>query len=438
MSDQRFKIPAAFAELLQPCRYKVFYGGRGSGKSTTFGRVLLALAQENPLRVLCAREVQSSLADSVHKLLKDAILEAGLQNFYRVTNTGIYGANGTEFIFRGLRAQTEESMKSLEGIDIVWLEEAQTISDSSLDILIPTIRKDGSELWFSFNPRFRTDAVWQRFVKRTPPGERAIVRKVSWRDNPFISRVLLDEKDDLAASDWDKYQHVWEGELRSFQEGSIYAEQIKQARSDGRIAPLPIVPGSPVHTFWDLGKNDHTAIWFMQENGPWLDLIDYYQDRQQDVDHYARVVKERGYLLGKHHFPHDGEQKRLGMRRTVVQQFEDAGLTPTVSIPRISDIQAGINMTRQLWSRFRFNEPLVEDGLDCLIEYRYKFDPVRGTTLNLPLHNWASNGADALRMIAEGYRSAQAPAPPEDALSKRRREAVRKNRDLRRGPVHIV
>src|SRR6185437_15618646 len=155
-------FPEKLSYLFKPKRYKVAYGGRGGAKSWGFARALLILGAQKPLRILCTRETQKSIGDSVHKLLDDQIKLLGLEKFYEVQKSAIIGANGTEFIFAGIR-QNVHNLKSYEACDICWVEEAQTVSKSSWDVLVPTIRKEGSEIWVSFNPDLETDETYQRF-----------------------------------------------------------------------------------------------------------------------------------------------------------------------------------------------------------------------------------------------------------------------------------
>lgn len=202
-------LPIAFAELFDPHRYKVFYGGRGGAKSWTFADALVTIALERRVRVLCGRELQVSIADSVHRLLVDRINARGLDPFFQWTNTGITSVTGSEFLFKGLRHNISE-IKSLEGIDICWVEEAQKVSKASWELLIPTIRKEGSEIWLSFNPGTPYDETWQRFVV-TPPHD-AIVRKVTYRDNPWFSATLEAERAYAQKTlPLEDYLNIWEG-----------------------------------------------------------------------------------------------------------------------------------------------------------------------------------------------------------------------------------
>lgn len=207
------EIPEAFDFLFDPplgaARFRIAYGGRGSAKSWQFARALLVHGVQRPLRILCAREYQSSFKDSVHALLSDQIDRMGLAGFYAVQQTGIFGANGTEFLFKGLRRDIAQ-IKSTEGIDLCWVEEAEAVSEDSWRVLTPTIRKPGSEIWVSFNPAFETDPTFKRFV--ADPPARAIVRRVGYRDNPWLPDVLRHEAEELRRKDPEAYAHVWGGE----------------------------------------------------------------------------------------------------------------------------------------------------------------------------------------------------------------------------------
>lgn len=210
--------------LRQRARYKVFYGGRGGAKSWNLARALLRFADKWTLRILCAREFQTSIADSVHRLLCDQIGLLGLTDRYEVTQNGITNlATGSLFIFRGIRHNLQ-SIKSLEGIDICWVEEAQTVSNESWDVLIPTIRKDGSEIWVSFNTGAEDDPVYKRFVETPPEG--SIVRKVGWADNPFFPSTLDAERRYLLAIDPEAYEHVWEGSPQTLSDAVIFRNRV--------------------------------------------------------------------------------------------------------------------------------------------------------------------------------------------------------------------
>lgn len=200
-------------------RYKVSYGGRGSGKSWTAGRCLILLAMKSKIRVLCTRQLQTSIKDSVHKLLCDSIYALGLEAFFEITRDTIRCYNGSEFIFKGLQNQTNE-IKSIEGIDICWVEEAQSVSEDSWAILIPTIRKEDSEIWVTFNPDREEDATYQRFVKNPPPD--STVQLVNYYDNPWFPEVLRKEMEYDKEVNYSKYEHVWLGKTVIDTDAQVY------------------------------------------------------------------------------------------------------------------------------------------------------------------------------------------------------------------------
>ena len=205
-------------------RYKVLYGGRGSGKSYGIADSLLLLGAKKKIRVLCAREFQNSITESVHFLLRQEIDRLGLAGFYKVTNTSITGANGTEFIFKGIRMNID-SIKSMAGVTHVWLEEAHSISQVSWDVLIPTIREDGSEIWISFNPNSQDDPTYKMFIdpEGNPlPREDAYIEKLNWQNNPWFPEVLRAEKDHLYKVNPDLADHVWGGKTRSHSDAQIF------------------------------------------------------------------------------------------------------------------------------------------------------------------------------------------------------------------------
>jgi phage terminase large subunit len=212
-------FPEKLEFLFTPKRYKVTKGGRGSGKSWGYARALLIKAMERKTRILCTREVQKSIKDSVHRLLADQIQELGLGQFFEVLQTEIRAKNGSQFLFAGLANTTAESIKSFEGCDICWVEEAQTVSDRSWEILIPTIRAKGSEIWVTFNPSEESDPTYQRFVVNTPPD--ATVRTLNFYDNPWFPEELKKEKDYLYSVDPETADHVWGGGVRRVSDAQI-------------------------------------------------------------------------------------------------------------------------------------------------------------------------------------------------------------------------
>lgn len=215
----KINFPTAFNEIFKPHRYKVYYGGRGSGKSWSIARALLIMGMQKPLTILCAREIQTSINDSVHRLLREQIDLLDFNEFYEVTKNSIVGVNGTEFIFKGLRFNSRE-IKSTEGVNIAWVEEAQAVSADSWEVLIPTIREPGSEIWVSFNPLDESDPTYQRFI--ASPAENAYIRKVNYDENPYFPDVLRAEMEWLKSRDYASYLHVWEGEVRKHSNALVF------------------------------------------------------------------------------------------------------------------------------------------------------------------------------------------------------------------------
>ncbi len=391
----RIQIPEALDFLFTPARYKVAYGGRGGAKSWSFARALLTKAIEKPLRILCAREIQKSIKDSVWQLLADQIKALEMQDSYRVLDKSIEGRNGSEFQFEGLRYNVD-SIRSKEGIDIAAIFEAKNVSKNSWETLIPTIRKEDSEIWAEFNPELETDETYIRLVKNPPTN--SIVRKVSWRDNPWFPEVLMQELRDLKARDEDAYLNVWEGFCRVTLEGAIYADELRDATREGRICKVPYDERLAVHTFWDFGWSDMTSIWFAQKAGFDYHLIDFHQARLKKLPYYLEQLQNRRYVYGIDYLPHDAEHESVAAP-SIKRQMESAG-RKTKIIDRVPRIDLGIKATRTIFNRLYIDETKCADGLQALRHYSYDVDE-HGKWSKDPKHDENSHAADALRTLGE-------------------------------------
>lgn len=393
IADVKFPVKLQF--LFQKSRYKCAWGGRGGAKSWGIARALLVLGVKNPLRILCAREFQTSIKDSVHKLLSDQIASIGLTDFYEITQNSIRGKNGTEFAFVGLKNNVA-NVKSYEGVDICWVEEAQTVSRNSWNVLIPTIRKEGSEIWVSFNPELETDETYQRFVLNPP--ENCVTVKINWNDNPWFPETLRIEKDSLKNRDPAAYNVVWEGLCRQTVDGAIFAREMQTAELDGRITKVPYDATKPVHAIFDLGWADATAIWFLQFIGMETRLIRYIEGNQKTMSEYLAKMQTFGYVYDTLWLPHDAQNKTLAANgRSIEEIVRSAGYKTRIldRVPVADSINAARTMFRNCW----FDRENCHDGLQCLRHYRYEVDPDTGQFSRNPLHDHYSHGADAFRMI---------------------------------------
>lgn len=220
--NQTIEITKPFKPLYidSDLRYFVYYGGRGGRKSWEIARSLILKAATNKCLILCTREIQNSINDSVLRLLATQIEMMGLSWYFEVQRTTIIGKNGSEFIFKGLNGLTIDSLKSLEGVDYCWIEEAHSVSERSWQILIPTIRKQDSKIYISFNPDIETDPVYQRFVLNTPP--KTYISKVSYLDNPDCPQTLIEEANYLKSVDYESYAHIWLGEVQAHSEAQVF------------------------------------------------------------------------------------------------------------------------------------------------------------------------------------------------------------------------
>ncbi len=427
-------FPEKLKPLFTPCRYKSLRGGRGGAKSWGVARALILLGKAKPLRILCAREFQNSIKDSVLKLLGDQVEALGLSGFYDVQTQAIKGNNGTEFAFEGLR-QNVTRIKSYEAVDIVWIEEAQTVSKNSWDILIPTIRKQGSEIWLTWNPEFEDDETYVRFVQHPP--RNCIDIDIGWRDNPWFPEVLQQEKADLLARDPDAYDHVWEGKCRQWLEGAIYARELRKAYEDQRIGKVGYDSAVPVYTAWDLGHTDDTAIWWYQVIAGEIHILESYASSGGSLSEYATQIlgrevtidlvgedvvakvgakidglgMRRQYKYKRHWLPHDAKAKTLAAKgKSIIQQLAAAlDLTNLAIVPDIG-VEDGIQAARMMFGRCYFDSQGCDPGLKALRRYQREKQQDDRSFKKIPKHDWTSHYADAFRMLAVATQNEVAPS----------------------------
>lgn len=348
------------------------------------------------MRIGCFREVQKSIKDSVHKLLGDRIAHHGLGHLYEVQQNVIKGPGGTEFLFAGLQDHTVDSIKSFEGLDRAWVEEAQSVSKRSWDILIPTIRKDGSEIWVSMNPELDTDESYTRFVANPPPD--AAVVQINYGDNPWFPQVLEKErqhaKATMPAAD---YENIWEGKCKPAVSGAIYAGEVADALEKGRVGNVPYDPHLKVHVIFDLGWNDSMSLILAQRNASEIRVIEYIEDSQKTLDWFSAELKKKNYNWGTLWLPHDGAHKDYKTGKSAQEILQ--GMSWDVQIVPQQGVEPGIRLARMLLPRVYFDKTRCDRLIQCLRRYRRGIPSTTGEPGH-PVHDEWSHGADAFRYLA--------------------------------------
>lgn len=380
--------------------------------------------------MLCCRELQKSISESVHKVLSDQIEALGLSSFYEIQVSKIIGKNGTTFSFEGIKNNTN-AIKSYEGIDYCWVEEANKVSKASWGILIPTIRKETplnwrdlgmekpdfqSEIWLTFNPELDTDYTYTRFVKDknlkpvqhigsngqpwvSMESATAAVVKMTWAENPWFPEVLRAEMEEEKLRDYDNYLNIWMGHTVQQLEGAVYRKELQKARESGRIGDVPWEREVPVDCFWDLGRANYTAIWFGQFVAMQFRVLSFFEGQGEDINFYLKELQQRSYIYGTMYLPHDAKHKKLvykhSIEKIVRDKYPDTKLVPKASLTD------GINAARLFFHKCHFDEIECADGIAHLQRYRYKIKD--GQWSDEPDHDNVGDcdAADAFRYMAQ-------------------------------------
>lgn len=398
MSTLKIQVPKVFAPALEPKRYIGIWGGRGSGKSHFCAEYVVAKAIAGA-RVACIREVQNSIKDSVKQLITDKIIGHGLEGTFEILEQEIRGPRGSLIVFKGMQSYNAANIKSLEGFDLAWVEEAQTLSQHSLDLLRPTFRKNGSQLLFAWNPRYKTDAVDKFF--RTASRDDMVSIMANWNDNPWFKNTPLyaDMLKDFE-TDQDKAEHVWNGAYGSSQ-GAILAKWVNKAERDGRIESVTFDPeGSPIEVSADLGFRDTASFWYWQRVKGGFHVLKYDGDSGLDADEWIPRIQDNlrelgAKKVGKIWLPHDARAKTFQSRHTTLERFISAFGAPHVGMVPQSKKQDQISAARDVIDRCAFNKELCEDGLDGLRAWEFVYNEENGVFSREPNHNWASHPSDA-------------------------------------------
>jgi phage terminase large subunit len=355
--------------------------------------MLLARGRAKPERILCTREVQKSIAESVHQVLKDQIKILGLEDFYEVQANYIRGKNGTQISYHGLSGQTAASIKSFEGTTLCWVEEAQLVSKRSWDILEPTIRAPGSEIWVSFNPEMESDETYARFVTNQQPD--SIVTMMNWQDNPWRSTVLDAAREKMRIEDPANYAHIYQGQCRPAVDGAIYYNEVSAVKLTNRLCNVPYDPMLKVHVVADLGYNDFMSLILVQRLTSEIRIIRYIEDRQRYIPSYHQELSDLKLNYGCLYLPHDGKAKHV-TGASAQEQFEALGWQVEI-VPDIG-IEQGIRKTREVFGRLYFDKTNASDLLNRLGRYRRRVNT--DGQASTPMHDDESHGADGTRYLA--------------------------------------
>lgn len=413
MTELAIRRSPVFKPLTKPSRYKAAYGGRGSGKSQFFADLMIARALAKPgFRGLCCREVQKSLKESAKRLLEQKINGHNLVGKFDIQETQIKTPGGGLIVFAGLQDHTAESIKSYEGFDVAWVEEAQTVSAKSLNLLRPTIRSPGSELWFSWNPRRKQDAVDLMFRGDEKPTD-AIVVRANWDDNQWFPGELEQERLDCLRQQPDQYEHIWNGDYVTVADGAYFAKHLAEARAEGRIGHVAFDPLMTVRLFFDIGgtgaRADACSIWPAQFIGKEIRTRDYYETQGQPLATHVNWLRSKGYGPERAEIwlPHDGATQDKVFAVSYESALRDAGYKVSI-IPNqgkgaaASRVEAGRRLFPNIW----FDELTTQAGRDALGWYHERKDEARGIGLG-PEHDWASHGADAFGAMCVAYEAPQ-------------------------------
>jgi phage terminase large subunit len=415
--DLHLQTAAVYEPLLAAARDKAAHGGRGSGKSHFFAELLIDDCLSEPgenggegMRAVCIREVQKDLAQSSKLLIETKLSQFGIgeADGFKVFRDVITTPGDGIIIFKGMNDYTADSIKSLEGFKRGWWEEAQGATQHSVNLYRPTMRASGSQMWWSWNPRRKTDAVDAMFCGGDSPTG-AVVVQANWRDNPWFTKELEQERLDCLRMQPDQYDHIWEGGYVTVIEGAYFARSLTQAKADGRIGRVPADPLMTLRAFVDIGgtgaRADSFAMWIAQFIGKEIRVVDYYEAQGQPLATHLEWMRERKYEPKRCQvwLPHDGETNDRIYDESFQSAFKKAGYAVTI-VPNQGKgaAKARIEAARRLFPAVWFNDKTTQGGRDALGWYHEKKDDVRNIGLG-PEHDWSSHGADAFGLMCVAY-----------------------------------
>ena len=403
----QLKLPNKLVPVFEgKARYRCSYGGRGSGKTRTFALMTAVWGYKwgmsgNQGQILCLREFMNSLEDSSLEEIKSAIREVDwLNDYYEMGEKYIRSKDGKiSYVFAGLRRNID-SLKSKSRIILAWVDEAESVSEMAWQKLMPTVREHDSEIWVTWNPESKESATHKRF--REDPPSNCKVAELNYKDNPWFPDVLEQERLTDLEKRPEAYDHIWSGDFLTHNSGAYYAIEMRDCKASNRIGFVPYEPSLGVITSWDLGIGDSTSIWFFQATGAEIRVIDYYENAGVGLDHYARVLQEKGYIYKEHILPHDVRVKELGSGKSRLETLDNLGIRPITIAPQLG-VDDGIQAVRSILPRCWFDAEKAERGIDCLRQYHREYNEINKSWNGRPKHDWASHGADAFRYFAVGY-----------------------------------
>lgn len=407
------QTPRVFTPLLEPSRYKGAHGGRGSGKSHFFADLMIEHSLlEKGLRSVCVREVQKSLNESAKLLLEDKIKQYPANCGFKVFHDRIQTPGDGIIVFKGMSDYNAESVKSLEGFKRCWVEEAQSLSQRSLTLLRPTIREEGSEIWASWNPRRKTDAI-DKLLRGTVVPPNSIIVEANWRDNPFFPNTLEHDRAYDEKNLPDEYDHVWEGGYATINSGAYFASALTRCKAEGRIGRVGADPLMTTYAIWDIGgtgaKADAVAIWIVQFIGREVRVLNYHEAVGQELSFHISWLRKSGYENAHCVLPHDGKQNDKVFSVSYESSLQQAEFKVDV-VPNQGQGAAMLRVeaVRRLFPSIWFNDKPTEAGRDALGWYHEKKDETRNIGLG-PSHDWSSHGADAFGLMAVFYETRGRP-----------------------------
>jgi phage terminase large subunit len=396
--------PKLIPVFLGDARYRGAYGGRGSGKTQSFAKMTAVRGYQWSMAgdtgvIVCGREFMNSLDESSMAEIKAAIRsEPWLEAHYDIGEKFIRTRDGRiEYKFTGLDRNID-SIKSKARIKLLWVDEAEPVSETAWQTVIPSVREHDSEIWVTWNPKSKRSATHKRF-RLDPPDDAKLV-ELNYRDNPWFPQVLEMERLRDLGKRPESYPHIWEGDFAQVTEGSYYAQSLAMARSQGRICPLSVDPLMQIWSFWDIGTRDATAIWVVQFIGTRVHVIDYYEAVGQPLASHLQWLRDNGYPKGVCVLPHDG----ANTNHITAERFEDhikaAGFEAAVirNQGRAAAMKR-VEAARRLFPSIYIDPEHCEGGLEALAAYHEKQDDKRDIGLG-PEHDWSSHGADAFGLMA--------------------------------------